>query len=360
MRILVVGINIRHIAGSASRAGHEVIAVDCYCDQDLSKWARETQKLPRDGWARCLPILAKRFRPDAVVFGPGLEEATLRGVPVLNNPGEKTSQVSDKLWLSRWLEKKGFPFIRTETSPEGLSYPFLVKPRKGAGGVGCRAVASAEELGWQEGLIFQDLVRGLPASVSVIGNGREARAIAENEQLIGLDWAGANGFRYSGNITPLSSTQHDAGMIADMMDMAEKIISGLGLVGSNGVDFLLTENGPVAVEVNSRFQGSLDAVELAFGINVFDLHLRSFSGEMPKRSDRPRLTAGRVILYARHDLTVKNDLMRSWTADVPLVGSRIQADEPLLSITAQGSDRDEVMAVLRSRSAALRQDCKTK
>lgn len=39
MRILVIGINIRHIAGSASRAGHDVIAVDSYCDRDLSLWA---------------------------------------------------------------------------------------------------------------------------------------------------------------------------------------------------------------------------------------------------------------------------------------------------------------------------------
>jgi uncharacterized protein len=350
MRILVVGINIRHIAGSASRAGHEVIAVDCYCDRDLSQWARETARLPREGWAQRLPSFVKRFRPDAVVFGPGLEEATVLGVPVLNNPQEKTSQVSDKLWLARWLEDKGFPFIRTETSPEGLSYPFLVKPRRGAGGVGCRAVRSAQELSWQEGLIAQELMSGLPASVSVIGNGREARAIAENEQLIGLAWAGADGFRYSGNITPLSYSQRGVG---DMAEMAEEIIAGLGLVGSNGVDFLLTEGGPVPVEVNSRFQGSLDTVETASRINVFDAHLQSFSGKLPQHPPRPRLTAGRVLLYARHDMTVTTDLMRSWTDDVPEMGSRILACEPILSVTAQGSDRDEVMAILKSHAAAL-------
>ncbi len=351
MRILVIGINIRHIAGSASRAGHEVIAVDCYCDRDLSLWAKETERLPREGWVQRLPIFVERFRPDAVVFGPGLEEATIQGVPVLNNPQEKTSQVSDKLWLARWLEEKGFPFIRTETSPEGLSYPFLVKPRRGAGGVGCRAVDSAEELQWQEGLIAQELKSGLPASVSVIGNGREARAIAENEQLIGLAWAGADGFRYSGNITPLPLSQRGVG---EMAEMAEEIIAGLGLVGSNGVDFLLTGSGPVPVEVNSRFQGSLDTVEMATRINVFDAHLRSFCGELPQHPPRPRLTAGRVLLYARHDLTVKTDLMRCWTADVPPKGSRILAGEPILSVTAQGSDREGVMAILGSQATALR------
>lgn len=350
MRILVIGINIRHIAGSASRAGHDVIAIDSYCDRDLPLWAKETARLPRDGWVQRLPVFVERFRPDAVVFGPGLEEATIQAVPVLNNPREKTSQVSDKLWFARWLEEKGFPFIRTETSPEGLSYPFLVKPRRGAGGVGCRAVESAEELSWQEGLIAQELVSGLSASVSVIGNGREARAIAENEQLIGLAWAGADGFRYTGNITPLPLSQRG---VDEMAEMAEEIIAGLGLVGSNGVDFLLTDRGPVPVEVNSRFQGSLDTVEMASGINVFDAHLRSFSGELPQHPPRPRLTAGRVLLYARHDLTVRTDLMRCWTADVPEMGSRILAGEPILSVTARGSDRDEVMSILKSQAATL-------
>jgi predicted ATP-grasp superfamily ATP-dependent carboligase len=354
MRILVIGINIRHIAASASRAGHEVIAVDSYCDRDLNRWAGETARLPREGWKEHLPAFVEKFRPDAVVFGPGLEEASLPETPVLNNPAQKTAQVSDKLYLASWLEEKGFPFIRTETSPESLSYPFLVKPRRGAGGVGCRKVCSPVQLQWQEGLIAQELIAGQPASVSVIGNGREAQAIAVNEQLIGLGWAGAKGFRYSGNITPLAMPHRG------MAEMAEEIVAGLGLIGSNGVDFLLAEDGPVPVEVNSRFQGSLDTVECACKINVFQAHLQSFSGGLPKPPAPPRSTAGRVIIYAPCDLTIEADLFYSWTADVPEVGSRMAADEPLLSLIAQGSSRDGVLARLKRRSAMLSRMIKTK
>ena len=213
MRILVIGINIRHIACSASRAGHEVFAVDCYCDEDLARWAKETAKLPREGAEEHISYFIEKFHPDAVVLGPGLEEASVRGMPVLNNSPEKTAQVSDKLWLARWLEDKGFPFIKTKLSAEDLRFPFLVKPRRGAGGVGCRVVSSPSELKWEEGLIAQERIFGRAASVSVIGNGREARAIAVNEQLIGLSWAGAKGFRYSGNITPLAPPQ--CGVSAD-------------------------------------------------------------------------------------------------------------------------------------------------
>jgi len=347
LRVLVIGINIRHIAGSASRAGHEVFAVDCYCDVDLAGWAKETAKMPREGAEEHLSFFIEKFRPDVVVLGPGLEEASVRGVPVLNNPPEKTSQVSDKLWLAGWLEEKGFPFIKTELSAEDLRFPFLVKPRRGAGGVGCRVVSSSSELKWEEGLIAQERIKGRPASVSVIGNGRAARAIAVNEQLIGLSWAGAKGFRYSGNITPLAPPQCAIGQ------MAEEIIAALGLVGSNGVDFLLTEKGPVVVEVNSRFQGSLDTVELSGGINVFQAHLQSFLGMLPKRPAPPRRTAGRIIIYAPRDLTIEADLVRDWTGDVPGKGSRIAADDPVLSIMALGPSRDAVMAQLKRRAAML-------
>ena len=356
MKILVAGINIRHIAASARRAGHEVIAADCYCDRDLSLWAEETVRLPRQEPEKCLIRLVEKFRPDSLVLGPGLEEARVQGAPVLNNPPEKTSQVSDKLWLASWLEREGFPFIRTQASPERMPYPFLVKPRRGAGGVGCRVVRSAADLLWQDGLIAQELISGRPASVSVIGNGSEARAIAVNEQLIGLAWAGVRGYRYSGNITPLEAPQRQ---MADMAAMAEEIIAGLGLVGSNGVDFLLGESGPVPVEVNSRFQGSLDSVELSCGVNVFQAHLQSFSGILPDPPKPSLCTAGRAVLYAPSPLTIGVDLLCSWTADVPGVGSRIEADEPVLSIISRGADREKALSCLRGRAAELGRLLKT-
>jgi len=148
MRILIIGINIRHIAASASRAGHEVIAVDCYCDADLARFAKETAKMPREVAYEHIYFYVDKFRPDAVVLGPGLEEASVQGAVVLNNPPEKTAKISDKLWLAGWLEERGFPFIKTEQldSLDNPRYPFLVKPRKGAGGVGCRIVERAAQL----------------------------------------------------------------------------------------------------------------------------------------------------------------------------------------------------------------------
>lgn len=347
MKLLVIGINVRHIACSAARAGHGVFAVDGYCDLDLQRCALETALLAQGGAEETIDSIVERVLPDAVVLGPGLEEARVEGVRVLNNPPERSALVSDKLWLARWLESKGFPFIPTSPSPEGVALPAVVKPRKGAGGVGCRLVSSKAELLRDEGLIFQELIEGRPASVSVISTGDEARALAANEQLIGAAWAGAEGFRYSGNITPLEQPA------SGLAEMAEEIVSRLGLVGCNGVDFLLTVEGPVVVEVNSRFQGSLDTVEFSTGMNVFQAHLEAFDGRLPARP-RPRLTAGRAIVFASRDLQIDEDLSSPGTADVPRPGSRMKAGDPVLSLLATGKDRAEVLAQLMERAAELR------
>jgi len=246
------------------------------------------------------------------------------------------------------LQREGFPFIKTQLSADDLQFPILVKPRKGAGGSGCRLVKNAAELNWAEGLVAQDFIAGKPASVSVIGNGHEARAVAVNEQLVGAKWAGASDFRYVGNITPLECPS------CGIAKMAERIVAGLGLLGSNGVDFLLTEAGPVVVEVNPRFQGSLDTVEMATGINIFQSHLEAFAGILPK-APRACCTAGRAIIYADRDFGIGKDLrdLGDWIADIPRPRSQITAGDPILSILAKGRNRYEVLDLLMQRAAKL-------
>jgi len=346
MKILAAGINVRHIACSAARAGHCVIAADCYCDLDLSCCSSQTVLLSEESILAGVNYCINRFSPDAVVLGPGLEEAKISGIRLLNNPPDLTARVSDKLWLARWLEKKGYPGIPTYRCEKDVAFPAVVKPRRGAGGVGCRLVLEEEDLRLEEGMIAQDLMAGRPASVSVIGTGGEASAISENEQLIGLSWTGAEGFRYCGNITPLEPG------CPSISRMAEDLVADLGLVGSNGVDFLLTDQGPVVVEVNPRFQGSLDPVELSTGLNVFEAHLQAFTGILPKRPV-PRTVAGRAIIYAASDQFIAEDLSGEGRTDIPQPGSWIQKGGPILSELATGRDRNQVFNELKDRASRL-------
>ncbi|MGD9594760.1 MAG: ATP-dependent carboligase, partial [Methanothrix sp.] len=112
--------------------------------------------------------------------------------------------------------------------------------------------------------------------------------------------------------------------------------------------------GPVVVEVNCRFQGSLDTVECATGINVFEAHLNSFRGLLPSRP-AIKCSAGRAIIYAPRSLEIKESLLFPWTADVPRPGSRIERDDPILSILTKGSNRGEVLARLKDSAAMIRE-----
>jgi len=353
MKILIAGISVRHIACSAARAGCSVVAADCYCDLDLERCTSHRILLPEENATHYIQEYIDRFSPDAVILGPGVEETRIKNARVLNNPPEKIAQISDKLWLAEWLESKGFPYIKTQVSAEDLEFPAIVKPRKGAGGVGCKLIQNKNGLLLGDDMIIQEFVNGLPASVSTIGNGHEGRALAVNEQLIGASWTGAQGFRYSGNITPLEASSQG------IAEISEDITSELGLIGSNGVDFLLTKKGPVVVEVNPRFQGSIDTVELSTDINVFRAHLKSFDGILPEHPS-PRRMAGRAIIYAENelkiddDLRIDDDLNSVWITDIPKIGSIIKKDDPVASIIAIGKEREDTLSLLMDRTARLR------
>ncbi|AET64013.1 ATP-grasp domain-containing protein [Methanothrix harundinacea] len=363
-RVLVVGQSVRPIALSAVRAGHAVFAADCYSDLDLVESVSRSVHLDWDpARPEALPRKARAVIEaaidagsiDCLVLGPGAEGMKVDGVRVLNNPPEKFAEASDKLRLARWLEEEGFaavPTWRVGDAPTA-DFPLMVKPRRGAGGGENRLVYAEEELALLEGdLIVQEFVRGTPASVSVIADGERAVAISANEQLIGTEWLGGAGYRYCGNITPLALPP-DAS--AEMMRIAEEIASRLQLVGSNGVDFILAASGPLVLEVNPRFQGSLDAVEISTGLNLFQAHLLSFDGLLPKRP-QPRRSGGRGVLYAEDGLKIDGDLraVNRWIADVPSPGSSLKRGDPVTSILSSAADRDGALALLRRRSSSIR------
>ncbi len=71
-----------------------------------------------------------------------------------------------------------------------------------------------------------------------------------------------------------------------MEKLAEELVLDFKLLGSNGVDFLVTETGPIVLEINPRFQGSLDTVEKAMNINLFEAHVRCFKGNSFKTQNK--------------------------------------------------------------------------
>lgn len=363
-------------------------SIDAFCDYDLQQCAKGFAKLDigesfdasRISLADVSDIIQSfGVKFDAIIPGSGFEMIGLERLPfwILGNDPRIMAEVSDKHLFSIFLKKRGIAHPETVLLDEigALEFPLMVKPACSGGGIFNMKVEKAydlmllysrlKEAGMPSGkskIIAQEFVEGIPASVSVLSTKERAVAIAVNEQLIGTSWLTEMPFAYCGNITPFETSY-----ALEMKQIAENLILELGLVGSNGVDFIITEKGPVVIEVNARFQGSLDSVEMATGLNLLDSHLKAFEGiiDMPaealdgKIDDSLKKYAGRCILYSDRNMVmteaVRDMLLERNVCDVPVAGQFIGPNEPVISVLNSGNDRDEVIRGMKDSVTFIRE-----
>jgi hypothetical protein len=274
-------------------------------------------------------------------------------VPLLGTPAKDLRRFLDKLDMQHFFESLEVPV--PQSMPDG-DYPAMVKPRTGAGGWRNAIIGSDAEMNAWTNLyenvphIRQEIIKGIPASVSCIADGSRAIAITTNEQI--LRGPGESAFGFSGSITPLVHPRQK-----EMIAIAERIAAASGCRGTLGIDFVVNDDRAVAIEVNPRFQGTVDTVEMACGCNLFDLHASACSGHLPGRPPEPRGFAARSILFADRDLTIDADLAacREFVADIPWPGAFFEKDQAVVSVYGRGSTRDAALALLDKHISTVRQ-----
>lgn len=351
MRVLVVCNSSRNIVCSAKKAGYTVYALDNFGDVDMRMYADRAEFLGNAPGDRIYELARSFGDFDAVVLGPGFE--TLKFRNILNNRLPVMEEVNDKLKIAKKFRSMDIPHPETEllTKATGDRFPLMIKPRFGSGGILNITARNEDELAEfkarddARNFIAQEFVEGGPCSASLIGTGDDAVVIALNEQLIGVPSLTRLPFAYCGNITPFRTESGD-----EMAQYAERIAREFGLVGSNGIDFILTEKGAVVLEINPRFQGSLDTVELSTGLNIFDAHVKSFTGELPQIRDFSRFAA-RAILYANKRLVIDRKLSDRLTGcmnsnnavDIPHAGRVVPQDEPVATFLGTGETRETAL-----------------
>jgi uncharacterized protein len=369
--ILVIGFSTRNVVCSASRAGYTVCSIDAFCDLDMRECTHASAFLECKTVQELHQLDASRIKAqmaefglefDALVPGSGLEMLDYKefSCPVLASSPDAMQKASDKFYLSKRLESLGIPHPCCYSPEEldAIEYPVMIKPVSGGGGIFNRTarnrqelLASLEELRklnpelTEQKVIIQEFLEGIPSSVSLLSTKNEALSVAVNEQLIGIPWLSRLPFAYCGNITPFRTDY-----AKEMEAFAEETVLEFKLLGSNGVDFLVSEKGPVVLEINPRFQGSLDTVERAMNINLFEAHAGCFRGELPEKPDA-KCFAARGVIYSDRELFIDRKLMdvilKEKGADIPSQGTVIEADGPLTSLFACTSTREEAILSLK-------------
>ncbi len=342
--LLVVGYTTRHVAASASAAGYTVYAVDHFCDQDLLSCTAdhlafdELEELPF-----AAAEMISRYHPDYVVTTSGAE--LLEFPNHLGTPANTARTFMDKGKTQAFFEHIGVPVPRTVSKGH---YPAMAKTTSGAGGWRNQIVHSDAELAtWQEFVegdphILQEFVEGTPASVCcLVTPARDAYVVVSNQQILrGGDLCP---FAFSGSLTP---SPHP--MTERMIELGKKIAAVSGCVGCIGIDFILTDTEAYAIEINPRFQGTLETVEAATGQNLFTLHKNACEGHLPAEKIAVSGYSVRKILTAESDFTIKCDLLpfSSFITDIPHPGTFFGKGEVVCSVIGHGSTPDEAYQAL--------------
>ncbi|HJZ75558.1 MAG TPA: ATP-grasp domain-containing protein [Vicinamibacterales bacterium] len=386
MKLLLAGVSTRAMAESAARAGFDVTAIDAFADLDQHAAVRA---LSLDG--TFTPGAAARTAQtcscDAVAYTANFEnhpdavDMLAEGRELWGNSSDVLRRVRDPKLLSETLRRCGLaapdvldhlplPTHRSLQSPstahQSPQSPFpnpqsrfhrrwLLKHYASGGGHGIHE--------WRDGMTMppgtylQEFVDGAPSSIVFIASRGRAVPIGFTRQLIGDEAFGSSGFRYCGNMLTAAGEDDDA------VDAARAVMAAaceaFGLVGANGIDLIVKDGVPYAVEVNPRWCASMDLVDRACAVSVFGLHAAACrDGVLPDFDlSRARLvarTTGKAVVFAREDVTIGDT--RAWLSsggdrrDIPNPGTRIRAGHPVCTVYAEGRDAAECRAELVRRA----------
>ena len=240
---------------------------------------------------------------------------------------------------------------------------FILKPVKGSGGYDINLLDNDSdiEFGGKE-FIMQEYVTGISLSSSVLSSKNETKTITNSRLLTMNDLGEENSFIYVGNILPLTDKSIMAnvndieGINAEMKTTSENLIDKFDLIGSNGVDYILNENGLHVIEINPRLQGTFECVEKAFGINMLEAHIKACQGkliEIPKA----KCYAYKKIVYSPERMKYRQlDLDNIY--DLPHTGSITEKDEPLLTIIDSDVDFEKLYEKVELNSKIVNRSVK--
>jgi predicted ATP-grasp superfamily ATP-dependent carboligase len=390
-RLLLAGASVRALArsalaGAAARARFPggILAVDSFADHDLATDPRVTAVsiardlgLPRTtaGLGRALIRLGSAGTTwNGLAWTGGLENrpALLRRLarraPLFGNPPSVVAAVRNAGLLFAALHAAG---LRHPELPGLDAAPrdgrrWLFKHRRTAGGRGVREAAPGERR--RPGEDLQERLEGVPGSIAFVADGRDARLLGATEQLLDVSASAAatesrNPFRYAGNVAGPFETLLSTATRATLARAAAGVTARFGLRGLNGLDYILTPDGPAFLEVNPRFTASMEILEELAGVSFFDLHLEALDGSLPHPAKTaggaPRQTSawmGKGILYADTAIEAPDPglLEPLGVRDRPHRGERFDIGQPICTLIVAACGRDACRAALRAREREVR------
>lgn len=219
-------------------------------------------------------VLVSTVAEEHAMLARHADELRRGGLECWLNAPEVTETCLDKLAFARRLEQLGLPTPPTcslgEPVPTESANGFVVKPRRGRGSRGVHEVADGSGLERLVGVVEDSIVQ-----VRLVGQELTADVLStRSHELAGAvpRWRQ----RTQGGISVRGETFRSA----ELSEILEALVAGLGLEGPANVQGFATEAGFVLTEVNPRYSGGLP-LSLAAGADLVGQYLRGILGEEP-------------------------------------------------------------------------------
>lgn len=372
--LLILGASTRAAAFAALRAGLTPWCADLFADADLSTRCRAARLSAREyphgfvAAARSMPA-APCMYTGALENHPRIIAAIAQDRPLWGVKERELTMVRSPWALGAILEREGLmcPAHQSCTAPK--SFPgerrWLLKPLRGAGGSGVRfwqeRVSRTES---ERGCFLQQHIEGEARAACYVGLGDQSRLLGVTRQLTGEGWLHASGFHYCGSVGPVSLGATEQ---AHLQRLGKVLATQCGLRGLFGVDYVLCDGVPWAVEANPRYTASVEVLEYGAGVRALALHraaFERFSGVISGQS--PAGVVGKAILFARAPVVFPADGPWSATlrtpgpieqmpgfADIPYAGEPIEARRPILTFFARAESESACLDQLKVIAADL-------
>ncbi|MBN1330187.1 MAG: ATP-grasp domain-containing protein [Candidatus Heimdallarchaeota archaeon] len=381
MKLLIVGFNARPLAKAAMLAGHEVGVIDYFGDIDLLNLTKNCftvlDQKPNEKLHR--PLLRKPAEYlyylteimvdeqgdfDGILLGSAfdrypeiVEKFSLLGPKLYANEVKKFDLIRNRENINAIAKKSGFyiPIIKKivnlidlKKGIEDFTFPVITRRDGGGGGAGIRLWHSKKDLiehfsvhetNFDKELWIQEYIDGIDASASVICMAEKVQLLSINRQLIGdRKLKAPSDFAYCGNVVPLDEQKYmnDKQFMRKIIKNIKCLFSELKLMGSNGIDFVLKDEKIYFMEINPRFQGSIECVQYATGLNIVSLHLDTFNGILHNLPEEPKYKryGFKGILFSNLEkpFSVRAYPKSRWIVDRTQYYTLLEKNDPFCSI----------------------------
>ena len=358
-KILIVAIAGRMLATSARRGGYEIAVLDLFNDRDTRQLAPCSTKVighdqglagfDKHALLEAAALLAPGDAYPGIVYGSGFESDTellaklSQSRRLFGNSIAVIEAIKDPLRFFELLKNLAIPHPEISLTCPQTAAGWLAKKIGGSGGA--HVVEAAQIKSREPGTYFQRYVDGKNFSVSFLANRERALIIGFNEPWsIALgDWP----YCYLGAINCVALPAAIAARIQRDLDA---LVRRAGLVGLNGMDFIVDGDDYWVIEVNPRPSGTLDLYDADCTEGLFHWHLQADRGLLPEQLFHKKTIRAHAVVYTSQSFQLCHTVQwPTWCSDIPEPGNVFQARMPVCMVHAEGDDQETVTSLVRAR-----------